>query len=61
LSINRIAADDDPSTIVAVFHKSLDHHVHQICEAHGILALQAHEVDLLYRQLYGSLERPTPC
>src|SRR5512141_599754 len=59
LSINRIAADDDPSIIVDVFQKSLDHHVHQICEAHGILALQAQDVDALYRQLYGSLEIST--
>lgn len=59
LSINRIAADDDPPAIVAVFHHSINQDVRQVCEAHGILALHSHDLHILYSQLYGSLEIPT--
>jgi len=52
LSINRIAADDDPSGILVVFESSLAQS-HSICEAHGIAMLTIHDRDVLYKQLYG--------
>ena len=58
LSINRIAADDDPFTIIAIFHESIENQIHRICEAHEILTLKAHDSDSLYRQLYGGMEIP---
>ncbi|HEY3473991.1 MAG TPA: RNHCP domain-containing protein [Anaerolineales bacterium] len=54
LSINRIAADDDSSAILAVFEASLKNEIHRLCERQGILALRASDSDVLYRQLYGS-------
>jgi hypothetical protein len=53
LSINRIAADDDPSTIIHIFKASIENQVHSLCESHGILMLNANDVDALYKQLYG--------
>lgn len=54
LSINRIAADDDCSTIVAVFQESIRNKAYTICDGQGILTLKAHDVDALYKQLYGT-------
>jgi hypothetical protein len=55
LSINRIAADDDPESILTVFHDSLLHgyqmRVH--CERQGILMLGMEELELIHLQLYG--------
>jgi hypothetical protein len=53
LSINRVAADDDSSTIFAVFQESLGSEIHRICAGYGIRALRAHDMDALYKQLYG--------
>ena len=55
LSINRIAADDDPSTIISIFQASLENQIHQLCEVQGILPLRANDADLLYKQLYGEI------
>lgn len=54
LSINRIAADDDSSTILAVFQASLGSPIHARCEAQGILTLKWADLHVLHRQLYGS-------
>jgi len=53
LSINRIAADDDSSTILAVFQASVENQIHILCERHGILTLSEGETEILYKQLYG--------
>jgi len=58
LSINRIAADDDPSAIIAVFQLSLEGHIHTRCEGYGILILTTNDADALYKQLYGKVEAP---
>ena len=55
LSINRIAADDVPATILAIFQASIENQIHRMCEAHGILALKAHDSDTLRKQLYGEI------
>ena len=56
ISINRIAADDDSATIIAVFKASIENHIQTQCEAHGILTLNANDEDVLYKQLYGAVE-----
>ena len=53
VSINRIAADDDPERILAVFHSSLDVSQHGIYEQNGIAMLDAGDMDAVYHQLYG--------
>ena len=55
LSINRIAADDDAATVMAVFKKSfnLDHQVHAVCQENGILILNAEDSKIVHTQLYG--------
>ena len=54
LSINRIAADDDASTIMTIFQSSIENHGHTLkCEGQGIVTLKANDEDILYRQLYG--------
>jgi hypothetical protein len=59
LSINRVAADDDAATIVAIFQESLLGTVQNVCERLGIAVLNAYDSDALCRQLYGSVS-PTP-
>jgi len=55
LSINRIAADDDPGTIASVFQESLKFG----CESYslylqqGIIPLEAKDSQIVYTQLYG--------
>jgi hypothetical protein len=58
LSINRIAADDDSSTILAVFKQSVENPINRICEGYGILPLKARELDILWKQLYGGRDIP---
>ena len=53
LSINRIAADDDASTIIEIFQASVENQSHIIFERHGILMLNLHDAKILYKQLYG--------
>ncbi len=58
LSINRIAADDDSSTIIAVLQCSIENQVHRFCEGYGIIALNENDLEILYKQLYGSIVIP---
>ena len=53
VSINRIAADDDPERILAVFHSALGVSQHGIYEQNGIMMLDAGDMDAVYHQLYG--------
>ena len=59
LSINRIAADDEPSRIVNVFESSLEERILDICHQHGITVLHRADVDILHKQLYGGDPRRT--
>jgi hypothetical protein len=55
LSINRIAADDDSETVMAIFQESLgigDPNYSQ-CQEHGIVMLQSGDAMIVYTQLYG--------
>lgn len=54
LSINRAAADDDSSTILAVFRESLRSDSRRQCEGYGIQLLHEWDFDILCRQLYGT-------
>lgn len=54
LSLNRIAADDDADTILAIFRESLGNEVHRRYERYGIHMLCASDLDTLSKQLYGS-------
>jgi hypothetical protein len=56
LSINRIAADDDASTIVTVFQSSIENQIQTRCEGQGILMLKRIDSDVLYKQLYGGIK-----
>ena len=53
LSINRIAADDHPESILEVSNEShvLDHQTHATCKGQGILILD--DMEKVYTQLYG--------
>jgi hypothetical protein len=55
LSINRIAADDDSGTVMAVFQESfaLGHQIQAICQQYGILILKSEDTKIVHTQLYG--------
>jgi RNHCP domain-containing protein len=55
LSINRIAADDDAETVIAVFQESLTlgHQIYSRCQQFGIAILEAEHTEMVYIQLYG--------
>jgi hypothetical protein len=55
LSINRIAADDDPEMVMAVFQESfaLGHQIRSLCQQHGIAILNAEHIKMVHTQLYG--------
>jgi RNHCP domain-containing protein len=55
LSINRVAADDDSATIMAVFQESLipGHQIHNTCQENGIVILSASDGEIVHTQLYG--------
>lgn len=55
LSINRIAADDDPENVIEIFNKSqyLGHPIRTTCEDRGIVMLNEEDVEIVYIQLYG--------
>ena len=55
LSINRIAADDDPGTVLSIFETSLtfSHQSQVLYEQHGIVMLNAGDQEIVYTQLYG--------
>ncbi len=58
LSINRIAADDDAETVLAVFQASLalGHPTYNLCEENGIVILKTADTQIVYTQLYGYQE-----
>lgn len=61
LSINRIAADDDPETVMMVFQTSfaLGHSIHVLCQQNGIAILSAEHTEAVRAQLYGrAVEAP---
>lgn len=55
LSINRIAADDDPENILTIFQDSFLYgaQTRQQCEGQGIRMLGTEANELVYKQLYG--------
>jgi hypothetical protein len=55
LSINRIAADDDPETVMAVFQESLklDRQTLGMCQICGIVVLNEDDAQIIHTQLYG--------
>lgn len=55
LSINRIAADDDSETVMAIFEGSLtlDEHIPILCQQNGIFVLRAEHREIVSAQLYG--------
>ena len=55
LSINRIAADDDCTAVMAVFEKSLtlNYQVHAVCQENGIVILTTEATQIVRTQLYG--------
>ena len=55
LSINRIAADDDSETVMAVFEESLKlgHQIYSVCQQYGIAMLNAEATEIVHMQLYG--------
>jgi hypothetical protein len=50
ISINRIAADDDPETVLAVFQSSFYFNHHNL---HGIEMLNRGDIEIVQTQLYG--------
>lgn len=52
VSINRIAADDDPEAILAVYQSSLNTNYHFVSDQ-GITMLHVEDMDTVYMQLYG--------
>jgi hypothetical protein len=55
LSINRIAADDDSGTVLAVFQASLalGPRADTLCQGYGIVMLKVEDVKMVQSQLYG--------
>lgn len=55
LSINRIAANDNSETVLAVFQESfaLGHQVYIRCQQNGIAILNAEHTEIVQTQLYG--------
>lgn len=62
LSINRIAADDDPESILDVFNTSLllGYRIRAECERQNIAMLNAEHAEAIYLQLYGQLSSFLP-
>lgn len=61
LSINRIAADDDPKSIWEVFNESLlsGYRIRARCEGDGIRMLNVEEAEVVSRQLGLAIQIPT--
>jgi hypothetical protein len=55
LSINRIAADDDSASVLAVFESSLTltPRIQARCREYGILILNREDTEIVQVQLYG--------
>jgi hypothetical protein len=62
ISINRLAADDDPEGILALilFPSNEDVQLHDALIADGIQPLAEDDADLVYRRLYGWCGCPRP-
>jgi hypothetical protein len=53
ISINRIAADDDPETVLAIFQSSLDIDHHCFYLQYVMEMLNTEDTEVIYIQLYG--------
>ena len=55
LSINRIAADDDPENILTIFEDSFlyGQPMRQLCEGQGIVMLSQEAIEMVQTQLFG--------
>lgn len=53
LSINRIAADDDPEAVLSVFQSSLTVSRSTLYEQYGIVTLNTGDLEIVHAQLYG--------
>lgn len=55
LSINRIAADDDSTTVLAVYQESLslEYRMQAVCHQNGIAVLNENEARIVHTRLYG--------
>jgi hypothetical protein len=56
LSINRIAADDDSETVMAVFQESHmlgQQQLHTLCQEYGIKMLESEDAKAISAQLFG--------
>jgi hypothetical protein len=66
LSINRVAADDDPMKLLAVFKNSSPemHQIQHICQEQGILLLRRSDRSIVHTRLFGNpsgqLAQPVP-
>ncbi len=60
LSINRIAADDDTTTILEIYQSSIGNHVQTLCESNGIAPLRSTDLFALHKQLFGESEISVP-
>ena len=63
VSINRIAADDDPSIMVSIFSESglRSDKVNNVLESYGIVILGAEDIGVVQAGLYGHIvEIPLP-
>lgn len=58
LSINRIAADDDPQTVFGVFQSSLSLDPSTLFVQQNILILRMEDAQLIQTQLYGLQMEP---
>lgn len=58
ISINRIAADDDPTMVLDVFQASLKLETSMISMQQNILMLRMEDADLIQTQLYGLQMEP---
>lgn len=54
ISINRVAADDDSSTLLSIFRESLRTDSNRQCEGYGIQLLHEWDIDALCKQLFGT-------
>jgi hypothetical protein len=56
LSINRIAADDDSGTVMAIYQESLKlgQQIHALCQENGIVMLKIADAGFVYTQLMGA-------
>jgi hypothetical protein len=53
VSINRIAADDDPEAILSVFQSSLELVQHDFYSQQGVVMLDVEDVGAVHAQLFG--------